>query len=46
MGGYRLIPVVFICAGIVLAIRRYWIPGAMLIVFAVFGLWLIALYDR
>lgn len=46
MGMYRLLPVVFICMGIVLAIRHIWVPAAVLIVCAVFGVWLVASYDR
>jgi hypothetical protein len=44
MGLFRLVPVVFIVVAIVLAINHYWIPFAILIVFAVFGFWLIAMY--
>jgi hypothetical protein len=44
VGLYRLIPVVFIAMGIALAINHYWIPSAILIVLAVFGLWLITMY--
>jgi hypothetical protein len=43
---YRLLPLVLICGGIVLAIGHSWGLAAILIVMAVFGLWAMTAYDR
>jgi hypothetical protein len=40
------VPVLFIVLGIGAAIRHLWIPAAIALVLAAFGLWLIALYNR
>ena len=44
MGLFRLVPVVFVAVAIWMATRGDWIPFAILLVFAVFGFWLIAMY--
>jgi hypothetical protein len=46
VGMYRLLPLVLIAGGVVLAIRRVWVLAAVLIVMAVFGVWLMSVYDR
>lgn len=45
--GYGVgVPAIFVCAGIWLAIRHLWIPAAILIIFAVFGTWLLSRVGR
>ena len=40
------VPLLFIVLGIGAAIRHLWIPAAIALVLAAFGLWLVALYTR
>jgi hypothetical protein len=42
---YRLLPVVLLGGGIALAVRHVWILAALLIVMAIFGVWLMTVYD-
>ena len=44
MGLFRLVPVAFVAVAIWMATRDYWIPFAILLVFAIFGFCLIAMY--
>jgi hypothetical protein len=39
---YRLVPLLLLAGGIVLAIRQVWVLAAVLIVMAVFGVWLMS----
>lgn len=43
---YRLLPLALIVGGVVLAVRHVWFLAAILVVMAIFGFWLMAIYDR